>query len=172
MGKYIEAARLFGVIGGVFCGIGFVVFYFIGVEPISFTEILGYLIIPVFVFFGIKNYKNSVGQGELGFGQGMTVGFFVYSILALISAMVIFIMLHVDPAIFEVYKSSHQTLLEEKREDIVEQLGPASFEITVKNISQMSILDVVLNDFLRKLIPGLFFTIILSIVLKNSKTYK
>src|SRR5690606_34911596 len=164
-----KGAVWFGVIGGAFCGLAFVVFYFLGVEPISFTEIFGYIIIPVFVFLGIKNFKDNMNDQELYFGQGMTVGFFVYSILALISAIVIFIMLHIDPIVFEDYKGSALALLDEKKEVIMNQLGSESYDATVESMLGMTIFDVVLNDFLRKLIPGLFFTIILSIVLKNSK---
>lgn len=168
MDRYFRGAVWFGVIGGAFCGLAFIVFYFVGVEPISFTEIFGYIIIPVFVFLGIKNFKDNMNNRELHFGQGMTVGFFVYSLLALISAMVIFIMLHIDTAVFEDYKAAALALLAEKKDIIKEQLGHESYEATVESMSGMTILDVVLNDFFRKLVPGLFFTIILSIVLKNS----
>lgn len=168
MDRYFKGAVWFGVIGGAFCGLAFIVFYFVGVEPISFTEIFGYIIIPIFVFLGIKNFKDNMNNRELYFGQGMTVGFFVYSLLALISSMVIFIMLHIDTAVFEDYKAAALTLLAEKTDVIMEQLGQESYEVTVESMSKMTILDVALNDFLRKLVPGLFFTIILSIVLKNS----
>lgn len=168
MNRYFKAAVWFGVLGGVFCGLAFIVFYFVGAEPISFTEIFGYIIIPVFVFLAIKNFKDNMNNKELYFGQGMTVGFFVYSLLALISAMVIFIMLHIDTTVFEDYKAAAITLLAEKKVVIMEQLGNESYEATVESMSGMTIFDVVLNDFLRKLVPGLFFTIILSIVLKNS----
>lgn len=170
MDRYFKGAVWFGVIGGLFCGLAFLVFYLVGAEPISFTEIFGYIIIPVFVFLGIKNFKDNWNDGGLYFGQGMTVGFFVYSILALISAMAIFIMLHIDTAVFEEYKAAAVSLLDEKREVIVDQLGSESYEATVESMAGMTIWDVVVNDFLRKLIPGLFFTIILSIVLRNSKT--
>lgn len=169
MDRYLKAAWWFGIIGGAFCGLAFIVFYFVGAEPISFTEIFGYIIIPIFLFLGIKNFKDNMNNRELSFGQGMTVGFFIYSILALISAMAIFIMLHLDTVVFDDYKEAAMSLLDEKKEVIMQQLGDESYHATVKSMSGMTIFDVVLNDFLRKLVPGLFFTIILSIILKNSK---
>lgn len=169
MDRYLKAALWFGIIGGAFCGLAFVIFYILGAEPISFTEIFGYIIIPIFVFLGIKNFKDNMNNKELSFGQGMTVGFFVYALLAFISAIVIFIMLHVDVSVFDEYKAATISLLKERKEEIMQQLGTESYDTTVKSMSGMTIFDVVLNDFLRKLIPGLFFTIILSIILKNSK---
>lgn|SRR5690606_391230 len=169
MDRYFKAGRGFGLIGGAFCGLAFLVFYFIGSEPISFTEIFGYILLPIFIFLGIKNFRDNMNRGELSFGQGMTVGFFVYTLLAFLSAIVIFIMLHIDVALFEDYRAAAMALLEEKRGEIMQQLGEESYKATVESMSGMTIFDVVLNDFLRKLIPGLFFTIILSIILKNSK---
>jgi len=168
MNRYLQGAYLFGIIGGVFCGLGFLVVYFLGHEPISFTEIFGYILIPIFVFLGIKNFKDNMNNGELTFGQGMTVGFFVYSILAFISAIVIFIFLQVDSGIFNEFKASNLVLLREKKEILIAQLDKESYDTTFFNISNMTIFDVVFNDFLRKIFPGLFLTILISIILKRS----
>lgn len=169
MNKYLKAANLFGVLGGLFCGLAFLVVYFLKNEPVGFTEIFGYFLVPVFVFFGIKNFKDNTNGGELFFSQGMTVGFFVYSILAFISGMVIFIFLYLDPVIFENYRGANLALLEEKKEVIIEQLNEESYKSTYENILNMTKFDVAFNDFLRKVLPGLFFTIIISIALKTTK---
>ncbi|MEX2591489.1 MAG: DUF4199 domain-containing protein [Anditalea sp.] len=169
MNKYFKAAYLFGLLGGAFCGIAFLVIYFLDKDPISFTEIFGYAIIPVFVFLGIKNFKDRMNEREMSFGQAMTVGFFVYSILALISAMVIFVFLNVAPEIFDGYRTSNLDLLVEKKEVLIAQLDQESYDRTHENISNMTIFDVAVNDFLRKVFPGLFFTIIISIILKRTK---
>lgn len=168
MNEYLKGAYLFGIIGGVFCGLGFLTVYFLGHEPISFTEIFGYILIPVFVFLGIKNFKDNMNNGELSFGQGMTVGFFVYSILAFISAMVIFIFLQLDPGIFQEFKASNLALLRLKKEIVIAQLDKEAYDATFFNISNMTKFDVVFNDFLRKIFPGLFLTILISIILKRS----
>lgn len=170
MNKYFNAAYLFGLIGGGFCGLAFLVVYFLGNEPVSFTELFGYALLPVFIFFGIKNFRENINGGELYFSQGMTVGFFVYSLLALISSIVIFIFLHLDPVVFDGYKASNLMLLEEKKEMVIAQLDEESYYRTLDNITEMTIPDVAINDFLRKIFPGLFFTIIISIILKKSKT--
>ena len=49
-----------------------------------------------------------------------------------------------------------------------EQLNVAAYEETYENISEMTVYDVAINDFLRKIFPGLFFTIIISIILKRN----
>lgn len=169
MNKYLRSAYLFGIFGGAFCGLAFLVMYFMGKEPIGFTGIFGYFIIPLFVFMGIKDFKVGRDKQELTFGQGMTVGFFIYTILALISAIAIFIIIQFDQAILEEFKTANLDLLHEKREELIAQIDEVSYNITFKNISNMTLFDVVLNDFLRKVFPGLFFTILISMILKNTK---
>lgn len=168
MYRYLKASYLFGILGGLLCLFTIGTMYILGTDPVGFTEIFGYMIIPIFVFLGVKNFRDNMNGGELGFGQGMTTGFFVYSILALISAIGIFIFLRLDPSVFADFKSSNIFLLEESKEVLIKQLDEKAYKKTLQNISNMTVLDVAINDFLRKVFPGLFVTIIISIILKRT----
>lgn len=142
--------------------------YFLGAEPVGMVLIFGYVTTPVFVFAGIKQFRDRQNGGELFFGQGMTVGFFVYTIMAVLSALWVTLFMSAVPEVFEIFKASNLALLESKRELLIEQIGESSYVETLRNIEAMSFFDVVLNDFLRKIFPGLFFTIIISIILKRT----
>lgn len=168
MSKYFQAAYPFGASGGVLCMLAFLVMHWLGVEPINMTLIFGYIITPLFVFMGVKNFRDSFNQGELYFFQGMTVGFFVYTLMASISAGFIYLFLLANPEIFEAFRQINVALMEEKQSVFVEQLNQKAFDDTYENIRNMNIWDVAMNDFLRKIIPGLFFTIIISIILKRT----
>ena len=170
MNKYFNTAFPFGLAAGLLCVIGFLVMFFLKIEPISMVLILGYIITPIFVFFDIKQFRDRTNNGELFFGQGMTVGFFVYVFMALISASFIGLFMAVEPDVFDTFKSMNINLLNEKKDVLVEQLNQQAFDETYINIQQMNAWDVVMNDFLRKIIPGLFFTIIISIILKRTTT--
>jgi len=168
--KYFEAAYKFGIIGGVLCGIAFWVMYLLGAEPVGMTLIFGYLITPVFVFIGVKNFRDNFNGGELFFGQGMTVGFFVYTIIAILSAIFVFLSLQLMPDILYQFREVNLAMLDGKRDEWVAQLDLQAFEITRASIEVMSSYQVAMNDFLRKIIPGLFYTIIISIILKQTKS--
>lgn len=170
MNRYFVSAFPFGLAAGFICVLGFALMFFLEIEPISMVLILGYIITPIFVFLGIKQFRDRFNNGELFFGQGMTVGFFVYVLMALISAAFIGFFMVFEPEVFDTFKSMNIQLLEEKREILVEQLNQQAFDETYLNIQQMNTWDVVMNDFLRKIIPGLFFTILISIILKRTLT--
>lgn len=167
--RYFAAANKFGIIGGVLCGLAFWVMYLIGAEPIGLTLIFGYLITPVFVFLGIKNFKDNYNNKELSFSQGMTVGFFIYTMLALISAIIIFVSLHFLPEVLINFRAINIALLDDRREELIRQLSQESFDEARASIITMSAYNVAMNDFLRKIIPGLFYTIIISVILKQTK---
>ena len=44
-----------------------------------------------------------------------------------------------------------------------------SVDFTYEKILAMTALDIALNDFIWKILPGLFFTIIISIILRRTK---
>ncbi|WP_209329040.1 DUF4199 domain-containing protein [Lunatimonas salinarum] len=170
MNKLVHAALPFGMVGGFLLVLGFLFLYLLGTEPVGMLLIFGYVVVPVFVFAGIKQFRDKFNGGALYFSQGMSIGFLVYILMALISALFIWGFMAFKPEVFEAFKASNVALLEEKRGLLTEQLGEESFEETYRNIQDMSVFDVVLNDFLRKIFPGLFFTIIISIILKRTLT--
>ncbi|WP_162343518.1 DUF4199 domain-containing protein [Cyclobacterium salsum] len=168
MNRYWNAAYPFGFSGAGLCLLGMLVMYFLDVEPVSMNLIIGYIFTPIFVFFAIKSFRDSYNQGELFFSQGMTVGFFVYTLMAVLSALYVLIFLQVEPQAFETFRQVNLNLMLDNQEVLKEQLNEKAYTDTYDSIADMSRWDVAINDFLRKIFPGLFFTIIISIILKRS----
>ncbi len=168
MNKYLESSYRFGVIGGLFCVLAFVVFRWTNNDPTNFSMIFGYLMMPFFLFAGIKYFKDK-NKGKLSFAHGMTIGFYIYSIVSIISGLGIYIILLAFPALFEEIKSSKIEVVEKNRQMIIDQLNEESFKITYSNILEMTPLDIGFNDFIWKILPGLFFTILISIILRKTK---
>ena len=168
MNRYLKAALPFGLYGGGLCFLGYLTIYLLAIEPISMNLIIGYLVTPIFVFFGVKSFRDNFNGGNLYFGQGMTVGFFTYTIIAMISALYIFGSIQLDEELFTTFRQINLELMSANKVVLEENLNEAAYEETYANISNMSIFDVALNDFLRKIFPGLFFTIIISIILKRN----
>lgn len=168
MNRYWNAAYPFGLSGAGLCLLGMLVMYLLEVEPVSMNLIIGYIFTPIFVFFGIKSFRDSYNQGELFFSQGMTVGFFVYTLMAVLSALYVFTFLQVEPQAFETFRQVNLNLMLDNQEVFKKQLNEKAYTDTYASIATMSRWDVAINDFLRKIFPGLFFTIIISIILKRS----
>jgi hypothetical protein len=170
MNRYLESTYRFGLIGGIFCVFAFLLFNWLGYDPTNFSMLFGYVLIPIFVFLGIRYFKKDVNHGELSFAHGMSIGFLIYTMIAIISGLGIWIVLLADPVLFEEIKVLKIEVLTTNRDLIISQLNEESFDITYQKIEGMKPFDIALNDFLWKILPGLFFTIIISIILRKTKT--
>ncbi len=168
MNKYFGSAYRFGTLGGVFSILSFLVLAWTNGDPTNLNLIFGYIISPVAIFLAIKYFKDYSNEGFLSFSEGMTVGFVAYMILGLLSGLGIWVILSVSPDLFETILLSKLSVLEENKEMILEQVGQDSYNNTLANIQTMNPFDVALNDAIWKMIPGLFFTIIISIILRKT----
>lgn len=169
MKRYFESTYLFGLIGGVFCVLAFLLFKWIGFDATNLSMLFGYVLIPIFVFLGIRYFRNDINGGELSFAHGMTIGFLIYSMIAVVAGLGIWLVLSISPEFFQEIKTSKVAVMDTNKDLIVGQLGQESFDFTYEKILAMTALDIALNDFIWKILPGLFFTIIISIILRRTK---
>ncbi|UCS93408.1 DUF4199 domain-containing protein [Echinicola marina] len=170
MTKYIKNSYLFGIVGGALSLLAFWVLKALDLEPIDFTLFFACMITPVFVFIGMKNFRDHYSDGELIFAQGMTVGFVIYTLLALVTALGIALFLNFDEEIFLSHRAEKIAWLEGQKDYITENVNKEAFEETMAKNLSMSISDIALDVFLKIFMLELFFTIIISIILKRTKS--
>ena len=168
MYKYFSSAYKFGGIAGALSIIAFVALSFLYPDPTNLNLIFGYIITPIAVFLAIKFFKEYSNSGYLSFAEGMSVGFVTYMLEAISSLAGIWLVLLLHPDLFNQIKESKLDVLATNKDSILAQVGQDSFNMTLESIKNMVQLDVALNDALWKIIPGLFFTIIISIILRKN----
>lgn len=168
MNKYFKSAYLFGILGGV---LGFISFYILSIfheDPTTLNLIFGYLVVPISVYLALRYFKDYFNNKYLSFAEGMSVGFVTYMLIAIISFLGIYLILTFDNDLFEIIKSSKIDTLVNSKESIISQVGQSSYDATFESVKGMDISDIALNDAIWKIVPGLFFTIIISIILRKN----
>ncbi|MFN3999615.1 DUF4199 domain-containing protein [Algoriphagus sp.] len=168
MHKYLRTAYQFGTLGGVLSVISFYFLSYLYPDPTNLNLIFGYFLIPVSIFLSIKFFKEYSNSGYLSFAEGMTVGFVTYGIIGVLSTLGIWLVLHFSPDLFEVIKSQKIALLFENMEMIISQVGENSYVATEQSMQGLTPWNVALNDGIWKIIPGMFFSIIISIILRKN----
>lgn len=168
MYKYFSTAYKFGGIAGAFSVLAFISLSFLYTDPTNLNLVFGYVITPVAIFLAIKFFKEYSNEGFLSFSEGMSIGFVTYMLEAIGSLGGIWLVLILYPSLFDQIKESKLEVLSTSKETIVNQVGENSFNLTLESIRNMVPLDIALNDALWKIIPGLFFTIIISIILRKN----
>ncbi len=169
MTKYFGSAYRFGTLGGVFSLVSFLFLAWLYGDPTNLNLVFGYIIVPIVIFLSVKFFKDYSNEGLLSFSEGMSVGFVAYMILGIISGIGIWLFLLISDDLFQSILSEKLRILAENKEMIIGQVGEKSFETTKASIEEMTAMDVALNDSLWKIIPGLFFTIIISIILRKTQ---
>lgn len=168
MVKYFRTSYKFGSLGGGLSVIAFFLLSYSVPDPSTFNMIFGYILTPVAVFLSIKFFKEYTGNGYLSFAEGMSVGFVTYMLIAIISCLGIWTLLLISPDLFEQINLAKLEILHSGKESIISQVGEESYRLTLKSIEGMTPSDIALNDGIWKLITGLFFTIIISIILRKN----
>jgi hypothetical protein len=169
MNKYLTTAYQFGTLGGVLSVVSFYFLSYFNPDPTNLNLIFGYFLIPIALFLSIKFFKDYSNSGFLSFAEGMSVGFVTYTIIAVFSTLGIWLILLFSPEFFEVIKAYKLEVLLENKSTIVAQLGETSYTATEENLQSMSPLDIALNDGIWKILPGMFFSIIISIIFRKNK---
>lgn len=168
MNKYFKTAYQFGALGGSLSFISFIILSIVYDDPTNLNLVFGYLITPIALFLAIKFYKVYENGGFLSFSEGMTVGFITYLLIGLISSVSIWAFLSWSPSLFESIQLSKWSVLEQNKETIISQVGETSFLATQSSLKGMTAFDVGINDGLWKIIPGMFFSIIISIIFRKN----
>jgi hypothetical protein len=99
----------------------------------------------------------------------MSVGAVSFVLLALLSTGIIWGILESSSSLFSAIQTAKWAVLEKNKEVIISQVGLASFEVTQTNLQSISPWDIALNDGIWKIIPGMFFSILISIILRKNK---
>jgi len=168
MNKYFKSAYLFGVLGGILVLVSFFTLSFFREDPTTLNLVFGYVIVPISVYLALRYFKDYSNNGFISFAEGMSVGFVSYMLISMISFFGIWLFLTVDINLFELIKSSKIDTLVQNEDSIISQVGQNSFDATLESVKKMSKTDIALNDAIWKIIPGLFFTIIISIILRKN----
>jgi hypothetical protein len=170
MTKYFKTAYQFGALGGLLSGISFYVLSLFHSDPTNLNLVFGYLITPFTVFLAIKFFKDYSNEGYISFSEGMSVGAVSFVLLALLSTGIIWGVLESSSSLFSAIQTSKLAVLEQNKELIISQVGQESFEVTQTNLQSMTPWDVALNDGIWKILPGMFFSILISTILRKNKS--
>lgn len=169
MTKYFQTAYQFGTLGGLLSGVSFYVLSLFHEDPTNLNLVFGYLITPFTVFLAIKFFKEYKNEGYLSFAEGMSVGAVSFVLLAFLSTGIIWGILESSPSLFSAIQTAKWAVLEKNKEVIISQVGLASFKVTQTNLKSMTSWDVALNDGIWKILPGMFFSILISTILRKNK---
>jgi len=166
--KLLTVPLRYGGIGGILVILLFMIFYFLGKNPIVEIKLVDILILAVFIFFSLKEFRDSHNNRKLHFWQGVSGGMITYFSIAIISALFILVLVVViDPTITTDYIQSRIALIDENKAKLVENINEQAYLDALAGVKKTTPMDLAFDDFLKKSIIGLFLTIIIAVILRK-----
>ncbi|QCR23213.1 DUF4199 domain-containing protein [Pontibacter sp. SGAir0037] len=157
----------YGVLSGVACFALVIVMHLVGFNPLAESGRITYLPIPVFLFLGIKYYKQFI-DAELGFLRGLRVGVSVSFYTALTAAMLLFLFLYfAGDTIISDYIAESKRIMETQREMQVEALGEKLYEQTYAALDSVSASLLATSDFVTRFLAGFFIAIVAAVFFRK-----
>ena len=166
----LKVALKFGLIGGLLAVTLFIILYALDQNPLLSTKKIpfGIILIPLLVFFSIKEFRDYFNGRELRFWQGIVTGFVNFLIIALISSVFIFAFLNFyDQELLQDLINFNIINFERNKEGFIETFDEATYNNVLADIRKTTVHHIALDDFTRKMLIGFISTFIISIFLRK-----
>ena len=168
MKPIIKVPLKYGIFGSMMVVVMFLVFYFAGSNPLIEMNTFDFFILPIFLFFGVKEFRDNFNGKYLEFWEGMTVGFIIYATIALLTSLFIFVFLISDGGtLLAGYIQSTAEGFEATRPETIKELGEAIYVQELQDIKSTTASIVFLDNLFRKAAVGLLLTIMLSVITRK-----
>lgn len=161
----------YGLVSGGLAIVLFFVIMLFDENPLIVNKWFDYFLLAVFVYFGVREFRQYYNGGFLQFWQGISVGFVTYTTSALlfVAAIGIYLVTY-GQAWVDNYVSDRTAMVEENRDNFVKELGESTYQRVRREVQATTTTDILLDDFFRKLMAGLFITLIIAMVQRRSPT--
>jgi len=170
MRKYLNPGVYFGLSGGVVSLIAFLTSYYLDFSPLLSLNsfILDLLITFLFVFLSVYHVKRTFNSGFLRFWEGMTVGFFSYTTMAIITALYLILFIeYIDESALKAYIEDSKRFMANSEVHQDELISEEDYQRQIEELEQVTSWDLALSAFIKKNVIGLLITPVVSIIMRK-----
>jgi O-antigen ligase len=162
----MRVASLFGLLGAGLVLAYFFTFYALGVNPVREMNRLDLLIILLCTLFAMGYFRDRRNGGVLHFWEGLAVGVPVVLLSALVSSLIIYAFLKIEPGVFAGYVAGME---KEIRADYAagRLKDAARFQYYLKALPGITPSGRAFDIFLRNFFICFFATGILAIIMRK-----
>ncbi len=121
----------------------------------------------LFIFFAGKEFKDFKNGGYLHFWQGISIGLIVFIPAVILFSFSFYVIFQLNPELIEGYRAGAKVFLESKKEVFLEEFTQEQLNEQLNAIDNVSVGQLVLNTFWKKLFAGFFVTPVVSIILRK-----
>jgi hypothetical protein len=159
-----------GSIVGVLTTVLMIMTYYIAVHPFMVAPFLDFriLVFGVFIFFGLKEFRDYVQEGTLYFWQGLIGCFVIVLVSTVISSLGLYVFGLLKPEFLTTYVAAATAYLKTFPPEAIEQIGKDAYESNLKSLPATNLGVMIETYFLKGMLIGLFVSLLLSVILRRT----
>jgi hypothetical protein len=164
----------YGGIASILSILLFLILYYSGQNPLLIPAFLDFriLLFPIFLVFSIRDFKENHNNGFLHFWQGFSIGYLIILIIALIMALFLLIFgAWVEPDFVQKYIHQSIEQINLTKEKISSAIGEEKLTKVLEILPSTTLFDLALDYFLKSLLYGLIYPIIISLILRKRPNF-
>ena len=165
----VPIALRYGLIAGVIIAVFIVLFYYIGQHPLLVFPYIDFRIIlfGVFIFFSLKEFRDTHQQGILFFWQGMVGSYILIFVSMFIASAAIVLFVQIEPDFLTTFINAKLESARSIPQEEIDNFGKELFERNLKVIETTNAMQLAQTYFGNGIMIGLFVSVILSAVLRK-----
>ena len=146
-----------------------VLFYIVGKHPLFVALFfdIRLIILPIFLFFAMKDFRDSRNGSVLHFWQGLMIGFITFTTIGILMAGFIMVLAEFSTNFLSEYISSRIEVLEIQIGQLTDNTSKTIFQEQIDKMPFTSPFDLAVDYFWKTILIGIFLNIILAVVLRK-----
>lgn len=162
----------YGLIAGVLNIILLVITFYVGRHPLMISPYLDFRIVlfGTFVFFALREFRDTRNQGTLYFFQGMIGSYTVVLVAAIVASLGLLLFAALENDFVTYYIEVMTRYLEGFSREDIEAIGRDVYERNISLLPSTNSRMLAISYFAQGILIGLFVSIILSVILRKQPT--
>lgn len=158
-----------GSLAGTLAIVLMIVMYYIGRHPLMVAPFLDFriLLLGIFVFFTLKEFRENHQNGELHFWQGMAGGFILVMITATVASVLLWIFTMLEKDFIPEYAQQMTAYLKSFPKEDIERIGKDAYQRNLEGLPATNGKQIASSYFIQSMVIGFFVSIILSVTLRK-----
>lgn len=164
----LKIPLLAGLLTGVLCFLYFLGLYLLGIPALGNVRVLDYGIHIIMMVATVWYYRKYIGQGRLHLWEGLTIGYVLNTIAALVTGWLIYLFVtQIDPGVFSEYVANSKKLLLEGKKQITDQFGPETFADQWSKVVTMQPSVLLPDELTKKTALAVIPVLIISLIFRK-----
>lgn len=164
----LKIPLLAGLLTGILCFVYFLALYAIGVPALGNVRVLDFGIHIIVMIATVWYYRKYIGQGQLHLWEGLTIGYVLNTIAALVTGWLIYLFVtQIDPNVFTEYVTNSKKLLLEGKKQLIDQFGPETFAEQWTKVNAMQPGVLLPDELTKKTALAVLPVLIISLIFRK-----